>query len=128
MAYRASLRETLLSNELPPTTSIRELCRRHEVNSARELIARLTPDWHLISELFTEDDRLHMLYGTEESGPLAHPMDLADLEDVRRNADAIYERVTTENEALRMPPYPLPRWPLDLVLYFRRWMAGGMRA
>ena len=127
MEYWASLREALVTNDIAANTSIRELLRRYNVNSARGLIDRLTPDWTVVRGAFTEEDRRHMLYGSEESRPLEYPINLGDFDDVRRNADAIYERVTTADEALRMPPYPRPRWSLDLVLIFRGWIAGGMR-
>ena len=127
MADWASLREAMFCKGVPTNTSIQELMQRYGVDSMRELIRRLTPDWNGVRSLFTEEDRLHMLYGTDESGPLPHPIDLYNYEDVRRNAQGIYQRVTTADEIERMPPHPAPRWSLDLTLVFRGWMAGAMR-
>jgi hypothetical protein len=120
------LREVLASNELHVNSSLRELMRQKNVRSLRGLVGVLTPRWDTIRGAFTEEDHWHMLYGSEESGPIGSPMDLGDYEDVRRNAPGIYERVTTPDEELRMPPYPRPRWSASLTLLFRRWMAGGM--
>lgn len=121
------LGEALLSKSLPRNSSIRALAQTHNVHTVHDLITALTPAWGTIRGAFTEDDRQHMKYGTEESGPLANPMDLGNYGDVRANAPGILDRVTTADETLRMPPYPAPRWSLDLVLLFRGWIAGGMR-
>ena len=111
----------------PTNSSIHEVMQRYGVGCMRELIRRLTPDWNGVRSLFTEEDRLHMLYGTDDNAPLPHPIDLYNYEDVRRNAHGIYQRVTTADVIERMPPHPAQRWSLDLTLVFRGWMAGAMR-
>ena len=62
-----------------------------------------------IQDLFTQRDQEAMLI----------QFDLWDVEDVRENADAILETVTSG----RMPCYGA--WDADKVGLFRRWMEQG---
>jgi hypothetical protein len=66
-----------------------------------------------------------MRLGSPEGTP-ATLMNLENYDDVRRHADAIYERVKRgPNDPARMPPPPRPGWGPDLVDLFRAWMVGG---
>ena len=66
-----------------------------------------------------------MLYGSEEGYPNP-PINLADYDDVYRNADWILDRVTKpENDPALMPPRPRGPWSPDLIDLFRRWIDGG---
>lgn len=122
----ASLREVFVSNNVPTETSVLGLMRRHRVSTVRALVSVMTPRWDVVRGLFTDEDYWHMKYGTDEVSPLPNPMDLRNYDDVCRYASAILDRVSTPDEAWRMPPYPATRWALDHVLLFRRWIAGGM--
>jgi len=63
-----------------------------------------------IQDLFSQRDQEAMLI----------QFDLWDVDDVRENADAIFDQVSTG----RMPCYGA--WSQDKVDLFRRWMDQGM--
>ncbi|MBI3459539.1 hypothetical protein HY009_01200 [Candidatus Acetothermia bacterium] len=69
-----------------------------------------------IKPLTTEADRKHMLF----------MFDLWSYQDVKRNADEIYDAVSKG----RMPP-PSPQgggpWSKEKVDLFKRWMDGGFQ-
>jgi hypothetical protein len=70
-----------------------------------------------IKPLFTALDQDHML---NEHGMF----DLWSYDDVRANADAIYDSVSSG----RMPPEKGSRWPSDRVAKFKQWMDAGYPA
>ncbi|MGR4065013.1 MAG: hypothetical protein ACLQPV_06155 [Vulcanimicrobiaceae bacterium] len=67
-----------------------------------------------IRPMFTEMDVAHM----KGAG-----MDLSDRDAVKRNADAIYQTVSTGS----MPPPPAgePRWTSEMCDVFKRWHEQG---
>jgi hypothetical protein len=64
-----------------------------------------------IKPLFNETDQDHMLF----------MFDLWSYDDVKDNADDIYDSVSHK----RMPKPPLPPWTQDQMDLFKAWIDGG---